>query len=84
MEKAFDAVQWMRKPRAEIEEEDQGLTWSEKRRKTHGIVMGDPLLAALYTRIVTPEQVGLMLVKESPSTYGTSKVDDANAKKGPG
>lgn len=84
MAKAFDAVHWMRKRRAEIDEEDRGLTWAEKRHKTHEIVMSDPLLALLCNRIMAPEQVGLMMVKESPSAYGTAKVDDANAEKGPG
>ncbi|MCL6548811.1 MAG: hypothetical protein K6T30_07860 [Alicyclobacillus sp.] len=84
MEKAFDAVQWMRKRRAEIDEEDRGLTWSEKRQKTHEIVMRDPLLALLCKRIMTPEQVDLMMAKESPSAYGAVKVDDSNEEKGSG
>jgi len=28
--KSFDAVAWMRQRRAEIDREDQGLTWEEK------------------------------------------------------
>lgn len=76
MEKAFDAVQWMRKRRIEIDEEDRDLTWSEKRRKTHEIVMGDPLLALLCRRIMLPEQMGPMMVKESSQAYGVGNTKD--------
>ncbi len=34
MRKAFGAVAWMGKRRMEIDEEDQGLSWSEKHKKT--------------------------------------------------
>jgi hypothetical protein len=48
MKKTFDAVEWMRRRRTEIDAEDRGLSWEDKRRKTHDIVMRDPLLAPLY------------------------------------
>ena len=47
MKKTFDAVEWMRRRRTEIDLEDYGLSWEDKRRKTHEIVMRDPLLAPL-------------------------------------
>ena len=84
MEKAFDAVQWMRKRRIEIDEEDRDLTWSEKRRKTHEIVMGEPLLALLCGRITPPEQVDPMMVRESSPAYGAGKVGNSDEEKGSG
>ena len=33
MKKSFDAVAWMRKRREEIDREDAGLSWKEKREK---------------------------------------------------
>jgi len=50
MKKTFDAVEWMRRRRTEIDAEDRGLSWEDKRRKTHDIVMRDPLLAPLYVQ----------------------------------
>ena len=38
MPKDFDAVAWMRKRRAEIDEEDRGLSWEEKARKTRRLL----------------------------------------------
>lgn len=43
MEKSFDAVEWMRKRREEIDAEDEGLTWAERREKTRAVVETDPL-----------------------------------------
>ena len=42
MKKTFDAVAFMRKRREEIDREDAGLSWKEKREKTHRIVDGNP------------------------------------------
>ncbi|MDD2715192.1 MAG: hypothetical protein PHW04_04785 [Candidatus Wallbacteria bacterium] len=42
MKKTFDAVEWMRKRREEIDREDSGLTWAEKCRKTREILESDP------------------------------------------
>jgi len=47
MKKAFDAVAWMRHRRVQIDEEDAGLTWIEKRRKTREQVLQDPVLSQL-------------------------------------
>ena len=57
MKKTFDAVQYMRDRRRQIDEEDKGLTWEEKRHKTHEIVMCDPLLSALCAHALSPEQL---------------------------
>ncbi len=50
MGKRFDAVAWMRQQRAAIDEEDKGLTWEEKRRKTLALLEGDPLWDRLKSR----------------------------------
>jgi len=65
MKKAFDAVQWMRDRRRQIEEEDRNLGWLEKRRKTHEIVMRDPLLAKLCRSTRPAESRPLAVRKES-------------------
>lgn len=49
-ETTFDAVAWMRRRRAEIDEEDEGLTWQGKRRKPHEILLRDPILAAMCSQ----------------------------------
>ena len=47
MEKAFDAVAWMRKRREEIDKEDKGLSWEEKHEKTRKFLEKDPLWLSL-------------------------------------
>jgi hypothetical protein len=64
MTKTFDAVQWMRQRRAQIDEEDRGLSWEEKRRRTHQIIMQDPLLASLGGKVVSPETLHPLATKE--------------------
>jgi len=54
MEKRFDAVAWMRKRRADIDKEDEGLTWEEKARKTADLLQNDPLWKRLKRRVVAP------------------------------
>jgi hypothetical protein len=54
MTKRFDAVAWMRKCRAEIDKEDEGLTWEEKARKTADLLHDDPLWKHLKRRVSTP------------------------------
>jgi hypothetical protein len=54
MSKRFDAVAWMRKRRAEIDKEDEGLTWEERARKTAGLLRDDPLWRRLKRRVITP------------------------------
>lgn len=70
MKKTFDAVQWMRQRRTEIDEEDRGLTWDEKRRKTHEIVMRDPVLASLCVQTKYPSERLAAQVRETGATYG--------------
>ena len=43
MTKDFDAVAFMRRRRTEIDEEDKGLTWEERRAKTRALLEDDPL-----------------------------------------
>ena len=43
MKKEFDAVAWMRNRRAEIDREDEGLTWQEKSRRTRELLQDDPV-----------------------------------------
>jgi len=43
MKKRFDAVEFMRKRRREIDEEDALLTWKERSAKTRKTLERDPL-----------------------------------------
>lgn len=43
MKKTFDAVGFMRKRRAETDEEDAALTWEERTAKTRKLLEDDPL-----------------------------------------
>jgi hypothetical protein len=52
MMKRFDAVEWMRKRREEIDEEDGGLTWEERRDKTLKLLHDDPLWKRIEKRVV--------------------------------
>ncbi len=52
MTKDFDAVEWMRKRRAEIDDEDRGLNWKEKTQKTLDLLRDDPLWQRLRSRVV--------------------------------
>ncbi len=54
MKKTFDAVAWMRKRRIEIDEEDKGLSWEEKREKTRRLLKKDPLWLRLKDRLMEP------------------------------
>jgi len=70
MNKTFDCVAWMRKRRAQIDEEDQGLTWEEKRKKTHEVVSSDPILGPLCRRVHTPDDLRHASVRETTADYG--------------
>ena len=54
MRKTFDTVAWMRRRRAQIDEEDRSLTWEQKRQKTHEEALRDPLLSCLCEEITLP------------------------------
>ena len=70
MKKTFDAVQWMRRRRTEIDEEDRGVSWEERRRKTREIVMRDPILAPLCTQAKCPQEVFAARARERGALYG--------------
>lgn len=53
MTEHFKAVEWMRRVRAQIDAEDEGLQWEEKHRKTLEILAKDPLWQKLKDRMVT-------------------------------
>lgn len=63
MKKTFDAVAWMRKRRTEIDEEDKGLSWEEKREKTRRLLEKDPLWLRLRGRLVEPTKFSLKSVE---------------------
>ncbi len=69
MKKPFNAVRWMRKRRTEIDEEDRAITWEEKRRKTHDIVSHNPILKEFCSRVLTPDQLKPLGVRETPATF---------------
>ncbi len=51
MRKDFDAVAFMRQRRAEIDQEDDGLTWEERRAKTRTILENEPLWQRFKSRV---------------------------------
>jgi hypothetical protein len=63
LKKNFDAVVWMRKRRIEIDNEDKGLSWEEKRKKMRKLLERDPLWLKLKNRVVEP----------SPGSPGASR-----------
>jgi hypothetical protein len=69
MKKTFDAVAWMRKRRAEIDKEDEGLSWKEKDEKTRRLLKTDPLWIRLKTRIVESADDSSGVVMESRKVY---------------
>ena len=75
MKTSFDAVAWMRARRAKIDEEDQCLSWAEKREKTCRLLETDPLWLRLRKRVVEPSPAPRMVVREPGANYGT-KVPD--------
>ena len=72
---SFDAVAWMRARRAKIDEEDQGLSWAEKREKTRNLLETDPLWFRLRKRAVEPYSAPCMVVREPGADYGTKAPD---------
>jgi hypothetical protein len=75
MKTSFDAVAWMRERRAKIDEEDQGLSWAEKREKTRTLLETDPLWLRLRKRAVEPSSAFRMLVREPGADCGTKAPD---------
>lgn len=68
--KTFDAVAWMRTRREKIDEEDQGLSWEEKRIKTRQLIENDPLWHRLKDRVVKPSGSLSVALQESRGKYG--------------
>lgn len=68
MKKPFKAVEWMRARRRQIDEEDQGLSWADKRNRTHQAVSRDPVFKRLAKRVKVPATTGTA-VGEAPGTY---------------
>ena len=69
MKKTFDAVAWMRRRRAEIDKEDEGLSWKEKDEKTRRLLKTDPLWIRLKTRIVESADDSSVVAMESRKAY---------------
>ena len=69
MKKTFDAVAWMRKRRAEIDKEDEGLSWKEKDEKTRRLLKADPLWIRLKTRVVKSAEDISVAAMESRETF---------------
>ena len=68
MNKTFDAVAWMRKRRAEIDQETQGLSWQERARKIQEALKGDRLWERLKEEMVAPH----LLASSIPAKKGDS------------
>ena len=69
MKKTFDAVAWMRKRRAEIDKEDEGLSWKEKDEKTRRLLKADPLWIRLKARVAESADDFSVVAMESRETY---------------
>ncbi len=71
MNKTFDAVAWMRKRRAEIDQETDGLSWQERSRKIEEALKGDPLWERLKDeRVAPPLLPSLVPAKKDDSDRG--------------
>lgn len=70
--KSFDCVAFMRKRREEIDHEDEGLSWAEKRKKTRRIIENDPLWQRLKDRVVPPFSHPPFVVREPETKYDES------------
>lgn len=71
--KTFDAVAWMRTRRVKIDDEDQGLSWTEKYVKTRQLLKNDPLWIRLKDRVFEPSSLSSIGVQESRGKYGLKK-----------
>lgn len=54
MSEIFRAVEWMRERRKRIDDEDAGLIWAEKSRKTEASLAGDAVWQRLACRVTKP------------------------------
>jgi hypothetical protein len=65
MSKGFKAVEWMRRRRTEIDQEDQGLSWSERSEKTLRILENDPLWKRLKSGRHAPTRTRRVRVRKA-------------------
>jgi hypothetical protein len=72
--KTFDTVVWMRTRRAKIDEEDQGLSWAEKRKKTRQLLVNDPLWIRLKNRVIEPAVTPSVALEESRGKYDPKQI----------
>lgn len=73
MKKTFDAVAFMRMRRGEIDREDAGLTWKQKRERTRQTLEKDPLWQRLRDRSAQPTPLNVMTAREKTEVdYGKS------------
>jgi len=75
MKKSFDTVAWMRRRRTEIDEEDKGLSWIERHKKTRKLLERDPLWERLKSRLAEPTSILVGAVHENQEEYGQKKTD---------
>ena len=73
MKKSFDAVAWMRRRREEIDEEDNELSWAQKKEKTKKLLENDPLWKKLKDRLVEPISTPVRAVREKQEEYDQKK-----------
>ncbi len=66
MSKNFDAVEFMRLRREEIDREDQGLSWEERSRKTRKLLEADPLWQYLRERLAAPVSLYPTMASDKP------------------
>jgi hypothetical protein len=76
MKKTFDAVEWMRRRRAEIDREDEGLTWEERSRKTVALLKGNPRWERLKRRAKPANTPGDVACSAEPPTLEPTVVSD--------
>lgn len=75
MRKTFDSVAWMRRRRTQIDEEDRGLSWKEKHRKTRKAIENDPLWQRLKARLIEPTSISEGAIGEHAGEYNKIKPD---------
>jgi hypothetical protein len=56
MNSDFHAVEFMRRRRAEIEKEDEGLTWEQRSEKTLRLLANNPRWLRLRRRLAKPNR----------------------------
>jgi hypothetical protein len=69
MPNEFKAVEWMRRRREEIDREDEGLNWGEKRDKTRRVVENDSLWRSLPVPSHDPSQAPNFAAGEEQKPY---------------